>query len=286
MNKIDQNFWKIKNYLNANGLQVNEGKTSLTEFMVYQKRTKTKGIPPDLTVQEKVKDRQGRTTLQDKLISDSSSCRMLGLNMGTNLTWESHLISGRKALLPALRRQVGLISKIGQNMSKKARLNLANSLIMSRLSYMICIWGNTNETLMKKVQTVQNIAGRMVAGLPRTTRQQDILDSCGWMSMRGLTRYHTLCQIWKTVKWGVPGHLKEKIDIREEDKLGTKPPRLKITAQSYRCKAVSEWNELPIQLRSEDSLKKFKQQLKKWIKLKDKEDKIPDDGDPEDNTQH
>ena len=28
--KIVQNFWKIRNYLNANGLQVNEGKTSLT----------------------------------------------------------------------------------------------------------------------------------------------------------------------------------------------------------------------------------------------------------------
>ena len=122
--------------------------------MVYQKRTKTRGIPPDLTVSEEIKDRQGRTTTQDKLISDSSSCRMLGLNMGNNLTWESHLISGRKALLPAPRRQVGMISRIGQNMSKKARLNLTNSLIMSRLSYMVCIWGNTNETLLRKVQTV------------------------------------------------------------------------------------------------------------------------------------
>ena len=36
--KIENNFWKIKNYLNANGLMVNESKTRLVEFMSHQKR--------------------------------------------------------------------------------------------------------------------------------------------------------------------------------------------------------------------------------------------------------
>ena len=40
--KIETNFWKIKAYLNANGLQVNEDKTNLTEFMCQQKKIKDK----------------------------------------------------------------------------------------------------------------------------------------------------------------------------------------------------------------------------------------------------
>ena len=52
--KIEQIFWKLKNYLNANGLKINESKTKLTEFMTRQKRVRTKGIPPDLTIQEEV----------------------------------------------------------------------------------------------------------------------------------------------------------------------------------------------------------------------------------------
>ena len=49
--KLENCFWKVKNFLNSNRLLVNESKTSLTEFMTYQKMTRKQGIPPDLTIQ-------------------------------------------------------------------------------------------------------------------------------------------------------------------------------------------------------------------------------------------
>ena len=264
--KVDTVFWRIKNFLNANGLQVNEGKTCLVEFMTHQKRSKISGIPPDLTVSEDCKDRQGSTTVKDKLITDSGTCRMLGLQFRNNLTWDNHLQLGKKALLPALRRQLGLLSKIGQNMSKKARLNLVNCLVLSRLSYAICIWGNTNASQIKKAQVLQNLAGRFVTQMPRITRQVDILNECGWMNVKDLTTYHTLCQMWKTIRWETPRYLHNKITVDDEDKISTTNPRLVITSQSYRWQAVKKWNVLPQDLRTEVSIKKFKIKLKQWIK--------------------
>ena len=35
--KVENCFWRVKSYLNANGLQLNEAKTNLTEFMMHQK---------------------------------------------------------------------------------------------------------------------------------------------------------------------------------------------------------------------------------------------------------
>ena len=78
--KVERNFWEICSYLNANGLQVNQSKTNLTEIMVHQKRTKTGGIPPDLTVVEEVIDKNGATKSQDKHITDNISCRILRSN--------------------------------------------------------------------------------------------------------------------------------------------------------------------------------------------------------------
>ena len=49
--KLENIFWRTKNFLNANKLQVNESKTNLTEIMTHQKRSKLSGIPPDLTVE-------------------------------------------------------------------------------------------------------------------------------------------------------------------------------------------------------------------------------------------
>ena len=70
-----------RDFLNANGLQVNESKTTLTEFMTHQKRAKIHGTPPELQVQELVMNRDGSETLEDKLITDKKVTRMLGLNI-------------------------------------------------------------------------------------------------------------------------------------------------------------------------------------------------------------
>ena len=195
---------------------------------------------------------------------------MLGLNMKCSQTWDYHLSSGPKAILPALRKQLGLLHRIGQNMDEAARLKLANCLIMSRMSYMICIWGNTHEAQVRKAQTVQNTAGRFVTGQPKYTRQKDILDGCGWLKIKDLTEYHSLCQLWKIVRWGCPQHLKDKITTTEEDKLITKNPRLQLTGLTFRCKSVQQWNGLPEYLRTEKQMKRFKINPKKWLKDRNK----------------
>ncbi len=173
--KNETNLWKIKNYLNSNGLQVNEDKMAVTEYMTYQKRTRQRGIPPDITVRESTTDRRGRVTEQDKLITDSGSCRMLGLTIKNNMSWVEHMNTGKKALLPALRKQLGYISRNSMNMSKKAKLKLVNGLVLSRLTYAICIWGNTNDTLILKTQRILNTAARMISVLPKYTRQSDLI---------------------------------------------------------------------------------------------------------------
>ena len=126
--KVEHMFWKINAYLNANGLQVNQSKTNLSEFMTWQKRARTQGLSPELTVVEEVKDRTGISRYEDKHITDKESCIILGLNLKTNLTWDSHLNSGKRAILPAGRKQIGLLSRISCNISKKVKLQLVNAI--------------------------------------------------------------------------------------------------------------------------------------------------------------
>ena len=177
---LEKCFWRIGDWLNTNGLRLNESKTSLTEFMAHQKRAKTKGIPPDLTVEEEVTDRAGRTKMEDKLISDSRHCRLLGMNMQNNMSWDAHLSSEQKAILPAIRRQLGLISTISRFMSKKARLQLVNSLALSKMAYMMCLWGNSTTNHIRKAQVVLNMAARLVTRRHKSTRQRKLMEECGW----------------------------------------------------------------------------------------------------------
>ena len=251
---LEDRFLRIRDYLNANGLQLNETKTSLTKFMTKQKRNRLRGIPPELTVTETVTDRRGNDRQDDRLLSDSKTCRILGLNLQNNLAWEAHLTTGKKPVLSAVRRQLGMIGTIKDKLSFKARLNLVSSLGISKMLYMICQWGNATDNHIAKAQTVQNQAARLVTNLPRTTSKKVLMNACGWLDVRQLTDYHSLVQMWKIIRWKIPGYFSEKVHVEDEGRLSTEAPRLQLTAGGFRWKTVSRWNNLPTYLREENSI--------------------------------
>ena len=63
--------------------------------MTKQKRARLQGVPPELTISEKFTSGD-RTWFEDKLLTDNSKNRFLGLNFMNNLTWDAHLLSGKK----------------------------------------------------------------------------------------------------------------------------------------------------------------------------------------------
>ena len=110
--RIEENFQRLKTFLNINGLQINDTKMTLTEYMTRQKRGRLRGIPPELTVKETVKGK-----IVDKHITDVPYCRTLGVNVKNYLTWDTHLLTGNKAIIPAIRRQLGAMYSIKDKMS-------------------------------------------------------------------------------------------------------------------------------------------------------------------------
>ena len=273
---IESTFWRLRDFLNANDLQVNESKTGLTEFMTHQKRSKIRGIPPDLTVKEEITDRAGISRLDDRLISDKPICKLLGLSLQNNLTWDAHLSTGPKAVLPAVRRQLGMLHKLRDKISQKAMLLLVNSLALSKMAYAMTLWGHSTENHTRKAQVVQNAAARLVTGKSKLTRQKELLSDCNWLDILDWTEYHSQIQLWKLLRWKLPAYLVDKISPNEDETLTTSSPRLRLVANTFRWKSVQSWNLLPVHLRETTGLKQFKTGLKNWLKTR-KEDNLLDD---------
>ena len=139
-----ENLEKISNYLTSNGLKVNKSKTLIQECMVMQKRAKLNSAPPTLIVQQETDE-----TEEQELVNQVHS-RFLGINLNRDLSWRSHLEQGDKPLLPALRRRLGGLKHLGNNIPQRARRTLANSLIVSKVIYMIPVWGGTHAVHLKK----------------------------------------------------------------------------------------------------------------------------------------
>ena len=95
--KLTRNLATISTFLNNNYLTINATKTTICETMVYQKHTRITGPPPQLTV----KAPNG----ENKIINATEHIRLLGMNINQNLSWNSHLISGERAVIPYLKEQ-------------------------------------------------------------------------------------------------------------------------------------------------------------------------------------
>ena len=244
--KLEKNMEKIQVFLQDNKLTMNPTKTTLVESMLPQKRWRTVGDPPKL---ETVSHTGVRKTIFAK-----DHTRVLGCNVAENLSWKSHLISGQKPLISSLRKTVGALKHLGDQLPANCKKLLATGLISSKLSYLISVWGGTTPNHMKKIQIVINSAARMITGLGRRTKISRLMEACNWLTVDEMATYHTTLAMWNTIWRKSPLEVHNRITIDNQFKLSTQPPRLQTTQANFRHRGVKIWNQLDLETRSQKKI--------------------------------
>ena len=147
----------------------------------------------------------------------------------------------------------------------KSRLKLGNGIIISKMIYMINLWGSTRPTWLKKIQVVQNMAARYVTKENRYTRVSTLLNKCKWMSVSQMVAFHSMTLLWKT--WNREGFLimKNKLVRNNYGTFYEIRGRILLTNDSWKRRTVKMWNKMDQNLRLEDNAAVFKGKSKVWI---------------------
>ena len=251
-------IWKtVSKFLSENSLAVNEDKTTVTEIMIQQKHTRITGIPPMLYA----KDKDGNY----KCLKAGKYTRILGGNISNNLTWTHHLETGEHAILSKLHKQIGALNLLAKHIPKSSRLLLANGLIMSRVCYLIQVWGCAPQSQLKKIQIILNSAAQFVTGWHKCTATIALMKACNWLYVKELCSLQSLVSMWNTLHHNIPMQLRDSLQTDEEMIVTTSPPRLITVAHSYKWRTVGIWNQLEKDTRMLLSLPKFKKSVNKWL---------------------
>ena len=248
--RIVRKVEEIKTFLDTNSLAINLTKTEIVEIMVHQKRTRMSGNSHQLSV-----------TKSDgilKIISAADSCRLLGVN----ITWSHHLELGDKPLLSSLRSTLGALTFIAHNLPLKSHLLLANGLLISKIVYLIPMWGGLPAKDARQIQTIMNKCARMILGRSRRTRSRILMTNCKWLYFVELVKFHSLLAMWKLHHLNTPYHLRSKFSTDQDHNMNTTGGRIKTSRKSFRWRTSTDWNNLPSTLREEDKLRTFKNQSK------------------------
>ena len=258
---IDNKYKQITRYMASNKLVLNSDKTHLLVMCTPSNHKKNDNFNITLNT-------------GSEIINPVKSEKLLGGLVSNDFLWNTHIRDDEKSLFRNLVSRINALSKISRFSSFKTRKMIANGVIMSRLIYLIQLWGGSSFYLIRMLQILQNRAARLVTKLGWYTPVKTLLLQCGWLSVHQLVHYHSLVLVFKIRDVNKPKYFCDKLksEFCRETRLATgggirknQKIKHKTTQQSFIPRTVDIWNKLPQDLRLTPTLPKFKKKLKLWI---------------------
>ena len=241
--KASEAYNILQNWFLRNRLKLNSKKT---DFMFVMTRQRAAG-----------KQLEDPVSFGSDMVAPSAYGKVLGITLESHLSMNAHLISGDSSIFNQVTRKMRALWIIKRHLSFKSRKMTAWGLVMSKILYGIEVWGpSSSETLINKMQVLQNSIMRWICDARRGTRTNELLDMTGMLSIRQLIIYRVL-MLGLTAGWhGTPGGIckwhKEK------------PRKLLTTTRSFRYVLGKILPKLPVNIRNGNP-RKNKKLIKNWV---------------------
>ena len=145
---------KVQRWINCNKLTLNPNKTQVLLIPSSQQQVIS-------TI---------KLYLNNELIKPIETAKYLGITLDSQLKFNIYI----SKLLTKISRSIGVMSKIRHYSPKTVLLNLYFALIHTQLLYRIALWGSTYQTLINKLQVLQNKAMKMIEGQDWNSKVSDI----------------------------------------------------------------------------------------------------------------
>ena len=222
--------------------------------------------------------RRHEVTLQagEHTIRPSKTEKLLGGNICENLKWREHLLDNEQSMVRQLTSRINGLVKVSEYAPFSTRLMVANGIFVSKLCYLIQLWGGTEGYLLASLQVLQNRAARAVTRKTWFTSTRQLLKECRWLSVNQLVFYQTTLHVHKIVTSGKPDNIRKKFNTdhpyptRQATGGGLRfgeefDATSGLSHKSFSYRGTQSYNRVPAYIRKEKSLQTFKYKLKQWV---------------------
>ena len=144
------------------------------------------------------------------------------------------------------------------------------SLVRSYLDYADIIWDGCTET-DSDLEKLQIDAARLVTGAIKGTSRESLLKETAWVKLRSRRSDHKLFMMFKILNNLAPPYLlelrpehirtKSAYTLRTHDDLCVPFARTERLQKSFAISSIKLWNNLPLNVRTSESLSHFKTNL-------------------------
>ena len=179
-------------------------------------------------------------------------------------------MDSEQSTIRQLTSRINGLCMISSRADFNTKLMVANGIVMSKVCYLIQLWGGCEGYLLHSLQVLVNRAARSVTGLSCFTSTRRLLDSCNWLSVKQLVVYQTLIMIHKTLQSGTPSYLYNRLSTPHSYKTrqGTSGSirQDETSRNNFRYRGAHDYTRLPASFRAIFKITTFKVKVKQWEK--------------------
>ena len=155
--------------------------------------------------------------LNNQVIKRQSSIKFLGILLDENLSWKKHLkltenkvAKNRRDI--SLCKNIGLIYKAKPYLNKDSLLALYFSYVHSYINYANLVWGSANSTYLRKINSEQKHALRLIHNKNRFYHSKELFESCEILNIYKLNLLNNAVFMYKIKNRTAPSSFLEKFE--------------------------------------------------------------------------
>ena len=254
--KIEDCIQDIRIWMIQNKLKLNDDKTEL--LIILPSRQIHKCSISSIQV--------GETQVQS-----SKAARNLGVLFDDTMSMRQQVNS----IVRNCYAQIRSIGQIRKYLSFDAAQSLIHAFITSRIDNGNSLLARLPDTIIDKIQRVQNTSARILTRTPKFQHITPVLKELHWLPVKKRIEFKILLLTYKCLNNLAPEYLTELIEIHQPTRTLRSSNSLNLVVPNTRLKTYGDrsfskiapvlWNPLPDHIKTSSSLKTFKSQLKGHI---------------------
>lgn len=234
-----------------------------TKYLIFGSKYQLASLSPSSSV-----------SLMGEPIERVYEARNLGLQMDCELRYEKHIANCVRNCFYKLK----VLYKLRPHLKEALRIQLVESLVLSKLNYMDVVYGPRLLAKTKRlIQRVQNACARFCFNIPFRSHVTPFLNKNFLLKMTHRRKIHLASLLFGVVKYKSPSYLYEKLSwksdhnprlVRACSKLSLLRTERHSSAAfrgSFRYAATKCWNNIPPPIRNLQSMYGFRNKLKKFL---------------------
>ena len=248
---LNKAFWEIESWMNKFFLKLNSSKTKIIVVA-------PPSVQKDIII--------NGTFINGKCIRFVDCAKNLGVLLDAELSFNKQVNKVISSCFITIR----LLTRIKSYLNINQLKTLVSSLVFSKLDYCNILYYGLNSQTIKKLQSVQNSAARLVYKINCFDRvpTHDLFKQLHWLQVKERIVFKVLLVVHKCVIGSAPPDLLSIIRFSASDrtrKLDTQLCNGVFGDRAFSVCGPKLWNALPLHLRMESVTDKFEKSLKTFL---------------------